>query len=50
MNTKRTYRTYSKAFREEALALISDQGYSVQAAADAVNVTTSLIHTWKQKK
>lgn len=50
MNTKRTYKSYSREFKEEALALVSEQGYSVQEAADAVNITTSLLYSWKQKK
>lgn len=49
MNTKRQYKSYSKEFKEEALALISEQGYSVQEAASALGVTTSLLYSWKQK-
>ncbi|MBD1576814.1 transposase, partial [Vibrio sp. S11_S32] len=29
MNTKRQYRTYTKEFKEEAIGLITEQGYSV---------------------
>ena len=49
MNTKRQYKSYSKEFKEEALPLISEQGYSVQEAASALGVTTSLLYSWKQK-
>ena len=49
MNTKRQYKTYNSEFKTEALALISEQGYSVQEAASALDVTTSLLYSWKQK-
>ena len=49
MNTKRQYKTYTSEFKTEALALISEQGYSVQEAASALGVTTSLLYSWKQK-
>ena len=32
MNQKRQYKTYTKAFKEEAVALITDQGYTVPEA------------------
>ncbi len=38
MNTKRQYRTYTKEFKEEAICLITEQGYSVAQAADALGV------------
>jgi len=49
MNTKRQYKTYTIEFRSEALALISEQGYTVQEAASALGITTSLLYSWKQK-
>ncbi|KJG59740.1 transposase [Photobacterium kishitanii] len=49
MNTKRQYRTYTKEFKEEALSLIIEQGYSVPQAADALGVSSNLLYTWKQK-
>ena len=49
MNTKRQYRTYTKEFKEEALGLITEQGYSVPQAADALGVSSNLLYTWKQK-
>ena len=36
MNQKRKYKTYSKVFKEEAVSLVTDQGYSVAEAAVAV--------------
>ncbi len=38
MNTKRQYRSYTKEFKEEAIGLISEQGYSVSQAAKALGV------------
>ena len=49
MNTKRQYRTYTKEFKEEALGLITEQGYSVPQAADALGVSSNLLYTWIQK-
>jgi len=49
MNTKRQYRTYTREFKAEALGLITEQGYSVPQAADALGVSSNLLYTWKQK-
>ncbi len=49
MNTKRQHKTYTTEFRTEALALISEQGYSVQEASSALGITTSLLYSWRQK-
>ncbi|MBD1577875.1 transposase, partial [Vibrio sp. S11_S32] len=49
MNTKRQYRTYTKEFKEEAIGFITEQGYSVAQAADALGVSQNLLYTWKQK-
>lgn len=50
MTTKRQYRSYSNEFKEEALALISEQGYSAQEAADALGIRVNLLCGWKQKQ
>ena len=47
MSKKQSRRTYPKAFREEAVALVTEQGYSVAKAAEAVGVTTGLMYKWK---
>jgi len=47
MNQKRKYKTYSKEFKEEAVALVTDQGYSVAEAAEAVGLNPNQIYTWK---
>tara|TARA_R110002095_G_scaffold126848_1_gene109930 strand:- start:317 stop:646 length:330 start_codon:yes stop_codon:yes gene_type:complete len=49
MTTKRVKKTYTKAFKEEAVSLVVDQGYSVTEAANSLGVTTKVIYNWKQK-
>jgi transposase len=49
MKTTRQYKTYTSEFKTEALALISEQGYSVQEAASALGITTSLLYSWEKK-
>ena len=44
MTEKRTYSQYSRAFKEEAVALITDQGYSVQKAADSLGIRNNLLY------
>lgn len=38
MNQKRPYKSYTAEFKEEALALISDQGYSMAEAAASLGM------------
>ena len=49
MTTKRVKKTYTKEFKEEAVSLVLDQGYSVTEAANSLGVTTKAIYNWKQK-
>ena len=49
MTKKRTYRQYDDEFKKEALALITEQNYSVAEAAQALGISTSLIYSWKRK-
>lgn len=49
MNQKRQYKTYTKAFKEEAVALVTDQGYSVPEAAQSLGVRANLLYGWKQQ-
>ncbi len=48
MSTKQTRKRYPREFKEEAVALMTEQGYSATRAADAVGVTTSLLYKWKE--
>ena len=49
MNQKRQYKTYTKAFKEEAVALIIDQGYTVPDAAQSLGIRANLLYGWKQQ-
>lgn len=44
--TKRTRRTFSLEFKLEAAQLVVDQGYSVDEAAKAMNVSRSAMDKW----
>jgi len=46
---KRNYKTYSKIFKEEAVALVTEQGYSVAQAAESIGVRPNQLYDWKQK-
>ncbi len=47
MNQKRQYKTYTKAFKEEALVI--DQGYTVPDAAESLGIRANLLYGWKQQ-
>ena len=49
VNKKHQYEAYTSDFKTEALALVSEQGYTVQEEASALGITTSLLYSWKQK-
>ena len=49
MTQKRSYKHYPKEFKEEAVNLILEQGYSVSEAAKSVGVTSTLLYKWKDK-
>lgn len=42
MGQKRTYKQYSKEYKEEAVALVREQGYSVPEAAKSLGYAVSL--------
>ena len=43
-STKRKNKTYTKQFKEETVALVTEQGYSVIDAAEAVGVRPNQIY------
>jgi len=45
----RKYRTYSKAFKLEALGLLESSGKSVSALERELGITTGLLPKWKQR-
>ena len=47
MSQKRQYKQYTKEFKEEAVALITEQGYSVPEAAKSLGVNANLLYRWK---
>ena len=47
MSEKRTQKRYPKEFKEEAVALVIEQGYSVPEAAKSLGIGVSLLYTWK---
>lgn len=49
MSQKRTYKQYPKEFKEEAVALVRDQGYSVPEAAKSLGIATNMLYKWKEK-
>jgi len=48
MTQKRCYKQYPKEFKEEAVALITEQGYTVAKAAEALGVATNMLYRWKE--
>ncbi|REL25696.1 IS3 family transposase [Thalassotalea euphylliae] len=47
--TKRKNKTYTTEFKQEAVALVTEQGYTVSQAAASLGITTKLIYNWKAK-
>jgi transposase len=43
---KRTRRTFSPEFRLESAQLVLDQGYTIQAACEAMGVSKSSLENW----
>ncbi len=50
MNQKRVYKNYSVAFKEEAIALVTEQGYSVAEAAASLGIRPNQLYDWKKKQ
>ena len=49
MTEKRSYRQYPREFKEEAVVLITDQGCSVQKAADSLGIRSNLLYRWQRQ-
>jgi len=49
MTQRRNPRKYTDEFREEAVKLVTEQGYSVTEAAKSLGITTKLLYNWKDK-
>jgi len=50
MNEKKTYKRYSPSFKEEAVALVTEQGYSVADAAKSLGIRANQLYDWKAKQ
>jgi len=50
MGQKRSYKQYPKEFKEEAVALVRDQGYSVPETAKSLGVASNLLYRWKDQQ
>ena len=50
MSQKRSYKQYPQEFKEEAVALVTEQGYSVPEAAKSLGIATNLLYRWKEKQ
>ena len=48
MTQKRSYKQYPKEFKEEAVALVTEQGYTVPKAGEALGVATKMLYRWKE--
>ena len=49
MSQKRQYKQYPKAFKEEVITLVNEQGYSVPEAAKSLGSNPNLLYRWKDK-
>lgn len=49
MNQKKVYKSYPKEFKEEAVALVTEQGYSVAEAAESLGIRANQLYDWKAK-
>ncbi len=49
MSQKRSYKQYPKEFKEEAVALVREQGYSVPDAAKSLGIGTHMLYRWNDK-
>ncbi len=47
--TKRTNRNYTAEFKQEAVVLVTKQGYTVRKAAASLGITDKLLYNWKAK-
>lgn len=47
MSQKRSYKQYPREFKDEAVALVLEQGYSVPEAAKSLGITANMLYRWK---
>lgn len=49
MTTDRKRRTFDPEFKKEAVALVTEQGYSIAKAAQAVDTSENNLRRWKKE-
>ena len=49
MGQKRVNKQYPKAFKEEAVALVLEQGYTVAEAAKSLGIQPNLLYRWRDQ-
>ena len=49
MSLKKSHKSYPQTFKDEAVLMVLEQGYSVADAAKSLGVSTSLLYNWKEK-
>ena len=49
MSHKRQDKQYPKAFKEEAVTVVNEQGYSIPEAAKSLGINPNLLYRWKDK-
>lgn len=49
MSQKRTHKQYPKEFKEEAVSLVLNQGYSVPEAAKLLGIASNMLYRWKEQ-
>ena len=50
MSTKKKQNNYPQTFKNEAVKLMVEQGYSAKEAAEAVNVPVAYLYKWRAQK
>lgn len=45
---KRQKRTYTEEFKRDAIALVTEQGYSAASAARSLGINDNLIYKWRK--
>jgi len=49
MGQQGTYKQYFKEYKEEAVALVREQGYSVPEAAKSLGLASNMLYRWKEQ-
>lgn len=50
MSKKRVYKQHTLASKEEAVALVTEQGYSVAEATESLGIRANQLYEWKKKQ